>query len=828
MSCFNGLKLTKLGEILLANINGNLNETLTFTSGAVGAGAISDDNEINSLTALKDKWKDLDILSIEKDEDDETIVKLELQFSNVDLQEAKLFREIGIYAKGNNGEPVLFAYSNAGENYDYVPLPKDNPQTFTIQINLKITSNSKIDAIINMAGFVTIGKMVEFLKSKLTQIPTVIELQSRKNLKVGDIVEVLGYYKAGDGAGHKRKISSEDDGSGVKLKNGLWANIVHNGEVNVSWFGAKGDGVTDDTLFIQKAIDTADIINFQDKTYLITVLDEGELAERFCLKLRSNRLMNLNLSTLKINNPNNYTATSLLRLANVNNVIIYKGKLIGDRDSNTNKGEHGHGIRILNSKNIEITGIEITDMFGDGIDIDTRYDSSDISENIIISNSIVRRVRRNGIAVSTASNVTIKNCYISQVYGTAPQSCIDIETNYPDRPSRNIKIIDNTLLNDINQGTDKECLGFVNGNYTEGLVFSGNYTNAITIFNYAKNIIVSNNIFSHSSLDNVYLTFRSLQNAIISNNLIHNISINITHSSNTINNKDISITDNILRRGDRNYKFITINGTDKNNTDKVIIKNNIFDDCFDHAIYVYSDIYDLTIERNKFILSKAASSDSLMVRSYKLKFIGNDILVNKDYNFTLVYYLLNLQANQNIIKDNIITLLENPLDKPIFDTDKKFPSEPGECDIVSNKVISDFEFRAIQMHSNSAPTSALYNDFRNCNLLVFGGNLKYNVGNILKENIATQVEQLNSLYHLEKMKQENVYDDYIAYNDEKFAYDKQQKEIEKQKQLAYEQALKENPNLSYEEFLSIQPTNLNLIEEPQPSKPLQEFMKKYL
>lgn len=800
---------------------------VVFSKVKIGNGNIPMGSTGETTTDLYSFKKEIEILNKEQVENS---IKMEILINNFDVLEEFYVKEIGVYVMDNDVEK-LYWYINKDRPS---PLPdKNTPAKHRYILHLETSQMESI--ILNYTGLdLMVDK--EFVEEKLNEVKdrtkalqfSDIESMKQKNLKVGDIVEVLGYYTAGDGAGHKRIIANEDDSSGIQLKNGLWANIVHNGEVNVSWFGAKGDGVTDDTLFIQKAIDTADIINFQDKTYLITVLDEGELAERFCLKLRSNRLMNLNLSTLKINNPNNYTATSLLRLANVNNVIIYKGKLIGDRDSNTNKGEHGHGIRILNSKNIEITGIEITDMFGDGIDIDTRYDSSDISENIIISNSIVRRVRRNGIAVSTASNVTIKNCYISQVYGTAPQSCIDIETNYPDRPSRNIKIIDNTLLNDINQGTNKECLGFVNGNYTEGLVFSGNYTNAITIFNHAKNIIVSNNIFSHSSLDNVYLTFRSLQNAIISNNLIHNISINITHSSNTINNKDISITDNILRRGDRNYKFITINGTDKNNTDKVIIKNNIFDDCFDHAIYVYSDIYDLTIERNKFILSKAASSDSLMVRSYKLKFIGNDILVNKDYNFTLVYFLLNLQANQNIIKDNIITLLENPLDKPIFDTNKIFPSEPGECDIVSNKVISDFEFRAIQMHSNSAPTSALYNDFRNCNLLVFGGNLKYNVGNILKENIATQVEQLNSLYYLEKMKQENVYDDYIAYNDEKFAYDKQQEKLEEQKQLAYEQALQENPNLTYEEFLTIQPTNLNLIEEPQPSKALKQFMEKYL
>ena len=81
---------------------------------------------------------------------------------------------------------------------------------------------------------------------------------------------------------------------------------------------------------------------------------------------------------------------------------------------------------------------------------------------------------------------------------------------------------------------------------------------------------------------------------------------------------------------------------------------------------------------------------------------------------------------------------------------------------------------------------------------------------------------------MEKMKQENVYDDYISYMDEKTVYDKQQRKLEQDRQLAYEQALIENPELTYEEFMSIQPMTLNLVEEPQPSENLKKFMEKYL
>lgn len=714
MSYFKGLKLTKLGETLLANINGNLDETLTFTSGEIGAGTIKSDDEIRFLTSLKEKWKDLDILSIEKDENDETIVKLELQFSNTDLKEAKIFREIGIYAKGNNGEPILFAYSNAGENYDYIPLPQDNPQNFTIQINLKITSNSKIDAIINMAGFVTIGKMIEYLKNKLTQIPTIAELQSRKNLKVGDIVEVLGYYTAGDGAGHKRIIANEDDGSGVQLKNGLWANIVHNGKVNVSWFGAKGDGVTDDTQTIQKAMN-----------YKANIFAQGNFLINNTVEINNRNHLNINFE----NTTFKYTGTSYaFKLYKITYCTFKFGGIYSD---------NGGGLELYSDG----------DIYGD----DSNYIYNYIQYLNIYFNEFVVK--------NTCFNFNFNGSWLNEIrfYNGQVKGNIGFFADSKNKDGVNGIKLHNIGFEGVGTGVWLKdgcgCWSILMPRYAEsidpllikteghvsGLIFIGQnwlYKHYLSLSSETSGKINSPIIGKHGGLQSY--------EAIISSGVIHEINqadgyanLYLTH------NIDLSIKDNY---DGKQPKYFLVG--DSNN---VAVTDTI----------KLSDKYGCDFGVNEFHLQT-----QYFIKESNIKII--------DSKGQTIFYKNNFSGVEQF----------------------KFYWKSGV------DVVGKWYCEKINLVEST------------------------NISSISNETIS----QLNTFHIGEKIKQEGVYNDFMLYMDEKAAYDKRQKEIKKQIMLSYQEALKENPNLTYEEFLSMQPMTLNLItsEEPQPSEALKKFMEKYL
>ena len=121
--------------------------TLTFTCGKLGSGVLADSDDISKFTDLKSPKMTLPIVSV----DDSNEEKLVLTFdtSNTELEEGFVSREIGIFAKLDNGSETLYAYSNAGNNYDYIP-SKDTPSDENrLVVNLVVSSSANISVQID-------------------------------------------------------------------------------------------------------------------------------------------------------------------------------------------------------------------------------------------------------------------------------------------------------------------------------------------------------------------------------------------------------------------------------------------------------------------------------------------------------------------------------------------------------------------------------------------------------------------------------------------------------------------------------------------------------
>lgn len=121
----------------------------------------------------------------------------------------------------------------------------------------------------------TAADMDALVARGLKTVPSMEGLRATRGAAAGDLVFLRGYYTPLDGGegffSWNPKASGLDNGgtiiAPVPASAGRWERSVSGGAINVKWFGARGDGLADDTLALQSAIRAATSVFLPRGTY---------------------------------------------------------------------------------------------------------------------------------------------------------------------------------------------------------------------------------------------------------------------------------------------------------------------------------------------------------------------------------------------------------------------------------------------------------------------------------------------------------------------------------------------------------------------------------
>ncbi|WP_257307382.1 right-handed parallel beta-helix repeat-containing protein [Geothrix campi] len=185
-------------------------------------------------------------------------------------------------------------------------------------------------------------------------------------------------------------------------------------------YNAKGDGITNDTAALQKAVDamagTGGTVSVPAGTYLVDALTS--------LQLRSGMTLSLDTGAILKAIPNGSSNYIILRISGVSNVNVVGGTLLGDRTTHTGtSGEQGMGLRITGSaQHIAVVGVTSKECWGDGFAISGASD-------VTLCNVLADHNRRQGLSITSGNGLVVKNSSFTNNRGTIPEDGLDIEPN---------------------------------------------------------------------------------------------------------------------------------------------------------------------------------------------------------------------------------------------------------------------------------------------------------------------------------------------------------------------------------------------------------------
>lgn len=316
-------------------------------------------------------------------------------------------------------------------------------------------------------------------------------------------------------------------------KTEIFKNIILKGtfksEVAFSeWFGIKSDCVlSNEKTFVSGTDYTLEFTNL----FLFdnVAIAPGTYMIRGGLRCRDNQTINGNGATIKSLNKGICIKIDGSKTVPIRNVIIKNLDIVGGKIDFSDKTEFWEGIEIGYAKNIVVENVTSEFCRGDGFYIGTGIGSEKdnrIPQNIQLLNVRAYHNYRQGLSITRAKKVRIRNSEFCYTEGTPPQRGIDIEPNYS-------RCYDGTW----NVGTCEDIV-------IDSCLFKGNAVAGIVLFKIPDVInqnkfIIKNVTIKNSSFDDDDIFIEGGKNIILENLTLKNSVIGIIEKS-AINNLTIS------------------------------------------------------------------------------------------------------------------------------------------------------------------------------------------------------------------------------------------------------------------------------------------------
>lgn len=275
---------------------------------------------------------------------------------------------------------------------------------------------------------------------------------------------------------------------------------VNADSVSVKAFGAKGDGVTDDTIAIQSAVDHVEslgggTVEITDGTYMINA--DKTWSDTYNqwdvktggIRMKSNVHLVLSKGAVLKAIPTKANNYNIINFMGVANSSIKGGILHGERYEHLSGGvvgEWGYAVIIQGSTNIHVSDMITKEFYGDSIMVSPVYQGQpDIdgvrqflhNSYIYITNVICDNNLRQGLSIEDGQFIYVDGCTFKNIIGTSPQFGVDIEPwgQYPyDYVTGNIYFNKCTFLNNQGAGLQAGGQGAIDGIYLKDCYFENN------------------------------------------------------------------------------------------------------------------------------------------------------------------------------------------------------------------------------------------------------------------------------------------------------------------------------------------------------------------